>query len=324
MYLQSVAAALAFVAQSAAVAPTGGSGDVCLATSEPIIDVHSHIYARDGRWEARVPNPATGIPLDVIGEAALREATRAEFQRHGVIRALVDDDGPSGDIEVARRSVAGDPRRMRLGIEVRIPTPAVLARIRSLHRSGELAAIGEVIAQYYGAGPDDPRMEPLWALAEELDLPVGIHMGLGPPGVNAEWPEMRMRLGNPLLLEDVLIRHPRLRVYIMHAGWPHIDGLLAMLHSFPNLYIDIAVIDWAIPRAEFYTYLRRIVEAGFADRIMYGSDQMVWPDAIGISIERIRSAPFLSGQQKRDIFFNNAARFFRWHDIASCGRQPAR
>lgn len=324
MYLHSLAAAFVLLGQGGAVAPASRSNDICLGTSEPIIDVHSHIYARDARWEARVPNPATGIPLDVIGEAALREATRAEFQRHGVIRALVDDDGPSGDIEVARRSVTRDPRRMRLAIEVRIPTPEVLARIRSLHRSGEIAAIGEVIAQYYGAGPDDPRMEPLWALAEELDLPVGIHMGLGPPGVNAEWPEMRMRLGNPLLLEEVLIRHPRLRVYIMHAGWPHIDGLLAMLHSFPNLYVDVAVVDWAIPRAEFYTYLRRIVGAGFGDRIMYGSDQMVWPDAIGISIERIRSAPFLSEQQKRDIFFNNAVRFFRWNDIAACGRQPAR
>ena len=324
MYLQFLTVAAVLVAEGGAVATAGRTDEICLGASEPIIDVHSHIYAKDARWEARVPNPATGIPLDVIGETALREATRAEYQRHGIIRALVDDDGPSGDIQVARRSVARDPRRMRLAIEVRIPTPEVLARIRALHRSGELAAIGEVIAQYYGAGPDDPRMEPLWALAEELDLPVGIHMGLGPPGVNMEWPEMRMRLGNPLLLEEVLVRHPRLRVYIMHAGWPNIDGLLAMLHSFPNLYADIAVIDWAIPRAEFYTYLRRIVEAGFGDRIMYGSDQMVWPDAIGISIERIRSAPFLSEAQKRDIFFNNAARFFRWNDIAECGRQSAR
>jgi uncharacterized protein len=322
MHVHTVALALLLNAHTSA-APVPRP-DICLGASEPIIDVHSHMYARDGRWEAHAPNPATGVPLNVIGENALREATRAEFQRHGVIRALVDDDGLTGDIEVARRSVARDPRRMRLGIEVRIPTPEVLARIRSLHRAGELASIGEVMAQYYGAGPDDPRMEPLWALAEELDVPVGIHMGLGPPAVNEEYPEMRMRLGNPLLLEDVLVRHPRLRVYIMHAAWPHIDALLAMLHSFPHLYIDIAVIDWAIAPAEFYSYLKRIVDAGFGDRIMYGSDQMVWPDAVGISIERIRAASFLSYQQKRDILFNNAVRFFRWNDIAACGTQAPR
>lgn len=290
----------------------------CLGAREPIIDVHSHAYAADGRWAARTPNPATGIPLTAVGEEAQRRATNQEYRRRGVIRAIVDDDGSGPDREAGRRSVAADPARMRLGIDPSELTPALLDRIRALHAAGELSAIAEVGAQYYGVGPDDPRMEPLWALAEELDLPVGIHMGLGPPGVNQEAPAMRMRLGNPLLLEDVLVRHPRLRVYIMHAGWPFLDELLAMLHSFPNLYVDVGVIDWAIAEPEFYTYLRRITEAGFADRVMYGSDQMVWPDAVSISIDRIQAAPFLTPQQKRDILFNNAVRFFRWTDLEAC------
>ncbi|HEY8131698.1 MAG TPA: hypothetical protein VII12_07375 [Thermoanaerobaculia bacterium] len=32
------------------------------------------------------------------------------------------------------------------------------------------------------SSPDDKRMEPYWALAEVLDIPVSIHMGEGPPG----------------------------------------------------------------------------------------------------------------------------------------------
>lgn len=292
----------------------------CAGVREPIIDVHSHSYAIDPRWEVRAPNPATGVPLTAIGEEALRRATIEEYRRNGVIRAIVDDDGaPGSDRESGRRTVAADPVRMRLGIDASLPTEEMLAKIRKLHAAGELTAIAEVGSQYHGMGADDPRMEPLWKLAEELDLPVGIHMGLGWPGVNADMPAMRMRLGNPLLLEDVLVRHPKVRVYIMHAGWPHIDGLLAMLHSFPSLYVDVAVLDWAIPQAEFYTYLRRIVEAGFHDRVMYGSDQMVWPDAISISIKRIKDAPFLTRAQKRDILFNNAVRFFRWKDLEACG-----
>ena len=291
----------------------------CLGVRNPIIDVHAHSYAADPRWEARAPNPATGVPLTVIGEEGLRRATLDEYRRNGVIRAIVDDDGaPGTDRESGRRTVAADPVRMRLGIDASIPDPDMLARIRKLHTAGELTAIAEVGSQYHGIGANDPRMEPLWALAEELDVPVGLHMGLGWPGVNADMPAMRMRLGNPMLLEDVLVRHPKLRVYIMHAGWPHMDGLLGMLHSFPNLYVDVAVLDWAIPEAEFYTYLRRIVEAGFHERVMYGSDQMVWPDAISISIDRIKKAPFLTAGQRRDIFFNNAVRFFRWKDLEAC------
>ena len=77
------------------------------------------------------------------------------------------------------------------------------------------------------------------------------------------------------------------------------------------MYVDVAVINWALPRPEFHSYLRRLVEAGFGERIMFGSDQMVWPDAIGRAVEGIESATFLTAQQKRDIFYNNAARFLR-------------
>ena len=310
---------LAFTATIAAT--TAALPAACLGVAKPIIDVHSHSYSMDPRWGVHAPNPNTGKPLTVVGEGPLRDATVAEYRKNGVIRAIVDDDGaPGSDRQSGRRSVAAYPMIFRLGIDASSPDAATLARIRQLHAAGELSAIAEVGSQYHGLGPDDPRMEPLWALAEELDLPVGIHMGLGWPGVNADMQKMRMRLGNPLLLEDVLVRHPKLRVYIMHAGWPHMDGLLAMLHSFPTLYVDVAVLDWAIAEPEFHTYLKRIVEAGFGDRVMYGSDQMVWPDAVSLSIDRINRASYLTESQKRDLFFNNAVRFFRWSDLAACQR----
>jgi predicted TIM-barrel fold metal-dependent hydrolase len=44
---------------------------------------------------------------------------------------------------------------------------------------------------------------------------------------------------------------------------------------------------------------------------MFGSDQMVWPEAIGLAVEGIETATFLSREQKRDIFYNNAARFMK-------------
>lgn len=44
---------------------------------------------------------------------------------------------------------------------------------------------------------------------------------------------------------------------------------------------------------------------------MFGSDQMNWPGIIEPAIAIIEEAPFLNGEQKRDIFYNNAARFLR-------------
>jgi hypothetical protein len=149
-------------------------------------------------------------------------------------------------------------------------------------------------------------------LAEELDIPVGIHTGLGPPSTpNQCCPEFRNTLGNPALLEDVLIRHPKLRVYLMHAGYPYLQETKAIMHMYPQVYADLGAIVWLRPREEFHEYLQALVRAGFGKRLMFGSDQMVWPEGIGMAIEGIESASFLTEEQKRDIFYNNAVRFLR-------------
>ena len=42
---------------------------------------------------------------------------------------------------------------------------------------------------------------------------------------------------------------------------------------------------------------------------MYGSDQMVWPHGIEKSIKQLDSYEFLTEEDKRDIFYNNAVQF---------------
>jgi hypothetical protein len=112
-------------------------------------------------------------------------------------------------------------------------------------------------------------------------------------------------------LEEVLIRHPKLRLYVMHYGSPLVDEMIAVLYSYPRSTSISPVNHWGMPRPHFYGQLRRLVDAGFIKRIMWGSDQMVWPRAIAVAIETIQTAPFVSEDQKRDIFYNNAARFLR-------------
>ncbi len=100
----------------------------------------------------------------------------------------------------------------------------------------------------------------------------------------------------------------------MHAGWPFIEETKAILYMYPQVNVDVAVINWALPVKEFHNYLEQLVVAGFSKRIMYGSDQMVWKDALKISIDNIESAIFLTAQQKDDIFYNNAKKFFGIQD----------
>ena len=93
-----------------------------------------------------------------------------------------------------------------------------------------------------------------------------------------------------------------------------LDQVVGLLYAHPQVYLDIGRLTWEIPRTEFHSYLRRLVEAGFGKRIMFGSDQIIWPEAIPVAIEAVESADFLEPAQKRDIFYNNAARFFRLSD----------
>ena len=144
-------------------------------------------------------------------------------------------------------------------------------------------------------------------------IPVGVHLGEGPPGGThvGGYPTYRVALGSPLQLEPVLIKHPKLRIYVMHYGSPFIDEMIALLYSHPQVFVDIAQNNWGFPRAHFYAQLKRLVDAGFGKRILWGSDQMVWPATIAVAIDTMEKAPFLSAAQKRDIFYDNAARFLR-------------
>jgi predicted TIM-barrel fold metal-dependent hydrolase len=231
----------------------------------------------------------------------LRRQTLALMERYNVIGVA------SGPAEYVRRWQAAAPNRIIAGTE-----EAPLDSVRAWTKAGQIKVLGELGFQYGGLAPGDSLPAQYFALAEELDLPVALHMGPGPPGAPYRGtPAYRMRLSDPLLLEETLVKHPKLRLYVMHAGWPMLDNMVGLLWAHPQVYVDVGVISWAIPRKEFHSYLRRLVEAGFGKRILFGSDQMVWPEALRIAIENVEAAEFLTLSQKRDIFYNNAARFLR-------------
>lgn len=273
----------------------------------PIIDVHVHAYERSDSWTNKVPNPRTGQPLTATSEQAHMQATFAEMKKYNIVKAFVSNHHPA-----VMRWQAAAPDRIMPSYGFDDPSTVDLAFLRREHAAGRLVALGEVALQYEGIAPNDPKMEPIWALAEELDLPVGLHTGLAPKRTPYTCcPKFRTSLGNPALLEEVLIRHPKLRVYLMHTGFPYLQETIAIMHMYPQVYADVGVIDWTRPREEFHEYLRALLRSGYGKRLMFGSDQMVWPEAVGLAVEGIESATFLTADQKRDIFYNNAVTFFR-------------
>ncbi|GGW49196.1 hypothetical protein [Arenibacter certesii] len=60
----------------------------------------------------------------------------------------------------------------------------------------------------------------------------------------------------------------------MHASYPMINVLLTVLWTRPQVYIDVGVICYAIPRKAHHEYLRGLFDAGSGKRVMLGYDQM--------------------------------------------------
>jgi Amidohydrolase len=194
-----------------------------------------------------------------------------------------------------------------------------VAWVRDELRAGRIRGFGEVLPEYLGMTPNNPRLEPYWQLAEEFDIPVAIHMGIGPPGAAydkqsgpSKSPNFRIAAGDPRLLEDVLLNHKRLRLYVMHAGFPYLESMLALLYVHPNVHVDVGALQapFVVPREAYYRYLRGLVENGFAKRIMFGSD-LIFAKQAAPGINAILAADFLNTQQKADILCRNAQRFLR-------------
>lgn len=280
----------------------------------PVIDVHLHSYMEvppgmRAEWADRPDAQALTAPASA--EDHLR-ATLAQMDRYNVVLAVVS--GPEASIRAWHKAAPGRfIGGAFLGGDGLPEHP--LDSLRALVEEGTVGVLGELGLQYAGIAPDDPRLDPYYDYLEESGVPLALHTGLGPPGGPHSFaPAFRVTLGRPTLFEPVIATRPGLRAYLMHAGWPYISETKAMMYIYPNLYADVGVLAWALTREAFYTALRDLVEAGFGDRLLFGTDQMFWPGALGLAIETVEAAPFLSVEQKRGILYDNAARFLNLSD----------
>jgi uncharacterized protein len=298
---------------------------------EPVLDVHVHAMDADFPGIAPMcPNTSKFIASDPKGKEepfgwvkepctpALYPAAKGEYMKDVLaemerlnVTAVV-----FGDPKSVQKWKDAAPARVIPGTAFEVGFPAnqrvPLDELRKDFTTAGVKVMGEIGLQYEGLSPSDPSVDQYFALAEELDIPVAIHMGTGGSGrANITTPKFRGSMGNPLLLEELLAKHPKLRVQVMHAGYPMIEEMLTLLQANSHVYVDVAGLIWSYPIKEVNRYIERLVEGGFEDRVMFGTDQLIWPRLMAYSISVIQNADYLTTEEKRDILYNNAARFLR-------------
>lgn len=183
--------------------------------------------------------------------------------------------------------------------------------LEQAYKTGQMGVMGELLHVYYGISPTDERLLPYFKLANKYAVPIAFHAADGPPKRARKpgcCPNFDDSMADPLLLKSVLDTFPNLRVYLMHGGEvTYHQQAIALMKAYPNVYTDLSILNSVYPKALHEKLLRSFIDAGLEDRIMFGSDNM----PLGAIIERLSSFSFLSHHQKRKIFYENAARFFR-------------
>jgi len=143
--------------------------------------------------------------------------------------------------------------------------------------------------------PNDARMYPLYAKAQELGLPMLVHTG------SSVFKGARIKYGDPLLLDDVAVDFPRLNILMAHSGRPFwYEQAFWMARRHENVYMELS----GLPAQNLLTYFPRLEM--LAHKVVYGSDWPGNPD-LRRNITVIQSLP-LSDATKQAILHDNAAR----------------
>lgn len=151
---------------------------------------------------------------------------------------------------------------------------------------------------------NDKRMYPLYAKCVELDIPVNIHTSINFSS------HTLMDYGRPLLLDEVMVHFPDLRVCAAPPGWPWIHELIGVAWRHRNVCIGLVAVrpKYLMQPASGYEGLVQFGGSVLQDRIIFGTSYPLIP--VQRSVQEIEALP-LKDSIKRKWLHDNAARFLR-------------
>ncbi|MER5267275.1 amidohydrolase family protein [Actinosynnema sp. NPDC002837] len=153
-----------------------------------------------------------------------------------------------------------------------------------------------------GFAPNDPMAYPLYEVMEELGVPALFHTGQ--TGIGAGLPGgggIRLKHSNPVLVDDVAVDFPELRIILAHPSFPWQDEALAVATHKPHVHIDLS--GWS-PKY-FPPQLVRYANSLLQDKVLFGSDYpVITPDRWLADFEALDLKPAV----RPKILKHNAAR----------------
>jgi predicted TIM-barrel fold metal-dependent hydrolase len=227
---------------------------------------------------------------------------------------------------------SSDPKRLK-GIPALPLLSMDEALVEARRAIGELGMVAlPLLSNTAGRGADDPYLDPVYELAQELDVAVTFHAGGGgfveqrfdnyALSHTCAFPFDIMYGITCVLCGGVLERFPRLRVSFLEAGCGFFPYYLARLDEHfekragempiprrPSEYVEQGrVLVSCEPDEHAIAY---VCETLGSDKILYASDYPHWDADFPNTVTAISEREDLSDEAKRNILGANAARFLK-------------
>jgi hypothetical protein len=265
---------------------------------QKVFDVHIH-GSKDLSTQLRVLKEAGVYKAAISSSWDLQNSYRDKSKINLLFGLMLPC--PNGKVPYSLQPCYGDGQDL--------PSPGW---VETQIKEKKINFFGEILSQYYGISSSDTSLSPYYALAEKYGLPVGIHTGGAGP--NHGSPNFRMELGNPLLMDQLLSRFPKLKVWIMHSGDQYFNEAVSVMQKSKQVYADISVISNPdiVSFERFSIIVKTFIDAGLEDRLMFGTDN----GNIEKIIASVKGLPFLSKKQLDKIFYQNAETFFAPAEIS--------
>jgi predicted TIM-barrel fold metal-dependent hydrolase len=249
------------------------------------IDVHAHATISRRGHSAMTPDliAASGRNFNVSGPRQPSIEETAAYYRERRMAAViftVDAEAATGHPPIPNEEVAAE---CAPHLDVLIPFASLdPARGRAAVRAAHRLAVDHGVRGFkfhpslQGFSPDDRMAYPLYEAIEELGLPALFHTGQTGIGAGiAGGGGVRLKYANPMLIDDVAVDFPQLKIILAHPSFPWQDEALAVANHKPGVYIDLS--GWS-PKY-FPPQLVRYANSLLQDKVLFGSDYpLITPD----------------------------------------------
>jgi uncharacterized protein len=142
----------------------------------------------------------------------------------------------------------------------------VVAEIERCAADLELKGI-KLGPNYQDFDPLGPAARRVYETAVRLHLPILFHQGTSPMRTAP------LRYAHPLVMDEVAIAFPELRIVMAHLGHPWHADTIAVIRKHPHVYADVSA-NFYRPWQQYHG-LRLATEWGVLDKLVFGSDYPV-------------------------------------------------